>query len=202
VSLSRASIACLSILLSVYALALACGRDTSDTALDWDALFKGEVKVSSVENADTVLGVRAVFAISADPDTIWNAITDYAHFTQIFDGVKKITVLEKKHDDAKVEYWVNALFKEYHYVLDRDLKRDQCLLTWNRISGDLSRVEGSWTMYSTPQEGTNLLVYESFVKVGGVVPGGLVQWGVKRKAHSMAIRLRKWVEEKAVKRKG
>jgi hypothetical protein len=66
-------------------------------------------------------------------------------------------------------------------------------LTWRRLSGDLQRIEGSWEVRETPQPGVHLLVYESYVQVGGMMPTALIRWGAMQKAREMGQRLRQWI---------
>jgi len=61
-------------------------------------------------------------------------------------------------------------------------------------AGDLQRIEGSWEIRDTERAGVYLVVYESYVEVGGLVPTAWVRRGVMARTQSMATRLRDWIE--------
>jgi len=162
--------------------------------IDWDALRSGTVIVREIESDDGLPGVSAVFSVRASRDQIWKVLVDYEHFREIFDGIERIEVLEEDRKGAKVAFWVDAVLKDLHYVLYREYTRRGHELRWKRLSGDLERIEGRWLIEDSPGLDEKLLVYRSFVKVGGIVPTRLVRFGAKRKAEEMGNRLRKWIE--------
>ena len=67
-------------------------------------------------------------------------------------------------------------------------------MTWTRVAGDLKRMEGSWEIRDTSRSDIQLLVYESYIDIGGVVPKALVRMEAIRKAREMGERLRNWIE--------
>ena len=166
--------------------------DTGGT--DWDTLFNGAVLITPLEKEKNLHGVRAQFTVAAPQDSVWNTLTDYDHYTQIFDGIKNIEVLEKDAGGATVEFWIDAVLKDFHYVLRRRYDPARGKISWDRMSGDLQKIEGSWRICASPRKDTVLLVYESYVKVGGFVPEALVRRGTQQRARAMALRLRSWVE--------
>jgi ribosome-associated toxin RatA of RatAB toxin-antitoxin module len=163
-------------------------------ALDWGALLRGDVQIEAVESSDALPGLRASFAVRASAERIWAALLDYPSFPAIFAGVERLQVLEQDEHGARVEFWVDAVLTRYHYVLDRRYEQPGRRLTWRRSSGDLERIEGSWEIRESPQPGVQLLVYESYVKAGRLVPTSWIRWGATRKAREMALRLREWLE--------
>ena len=58
----------------------------------------------------------------------------------------------------------------------------------------MQAIEGSWEIHDTSKSGEKLVIYESYVKVGGLVPTRLIRWGAKRKAREMGKHLRHWIE--------
>lgn len=165
-----------------------------EAGIDWDKLLAGTVLVDAVKNDDDIPGVRAIFTVNAPDERIWATLVDYDHFTQIFDGIDRMRVLSEDEDGARVEFWIDAVLKKYHYVLYRDYQDRPSRLSWSRVSGDMKRIEGSWEILETPEPAKRLLIYRSHVKVGGLVPTRLVRWGAMRKATDMALRLRAWIE--------
>lgn len=165
------------------------------TEVDWARIFSNEVVVEAVKNSEGIRGVRASFAVTASSERIWAALVDYERFDEVFQGIRNMRVLEQNGSGAKVEFWVDAVLTDLHYVLYRHYEKPGVRLTWKRVSGDLARIEGSWEIRDTPRPDTKLLTYESYVEVGAIVPTWLVQRGAIRKTHDMAVRLRTWIED-------
>lgn len=165
-------------------------------AANWDDLANREIAVEPLKRPDGVRGVRLTFLVEATRKEIWAALVDYENFTQIFYDVQKISVLDQDRAGASVAYSVNAVLIDVNYVLYRQYELPETRLTWKKVSGDLKRVEGSWTIKDTASGQIKLMVYESFVDVGGILPGWLVRRSAIDKATQMAARLRNWIEGK------
>lgn len=163
-------------------------------SMDWTALFAGEVVVEAVQRPDGLPGLRASFAVVAPRERIWTVLLDYAHFPRIFPDIHAIRVLTNDQQGAQVEYWVKVLVSTYRYVLYRRYDEPGRRLTWTRVAGDLKRIEGSWEIHATPRSDVQMLVYESYLDIGGVVPKVLVRAEAMRKAREMSERLRHWIE--------
>src|SRR5215468_5113367 len=153
--------------------------------VDWDRLLAGEVVVEAVQHPNGFPGLRASFTVAATRDRIWAVLVDYANFPKLFPDIHQVRVLAQDQDGAQVEFWINAIVADYHYVLYRRYDEPGQRLTWTRIAGDFKRIEGNWEIRDTPRPGVHLLVYESYVEVGGVVARSLVRWGAMRKAREM-----------------
>jgi hypothetical protein len=185
--------------LSLFASVTFAGASTTDTsAPDWNLLFRDTVLVTPVEKEDGISGVRALFTIHAPKDSIWSTLLDYDHYPQIFDGVKKVLVLKKDSKGDLLEYTVGALLREGHYTLQRYFDSTRTTIRWERVSGDLQRLEGFWNIRRTPREGTFLIVYETYVVAGGWIPQSLVRRMVRQKTYTMGFRLRAWVEKRNI----
>ena len=162
--------------------------------VDWDTLLAGEVIVEPVQHPDGFSGLRASFTVAATRERIWAVLIDYANFPKLFPDIHKMRVLAQDQDGAQVEYWVNAVLTQYHYVLYRRYDEPGRRLTWTRLAGDLKRIEGSWEIRDTPRPDVHLLVYESYADIGGVIPKALVRMEAMRKLREMGLRLRSWME--------
>jgi ribosome-associated toxin RatA of RatAB toxin-antitoxin module len=163
-------------------------------SVDWAALFAGDVVVDAVQHPDGIPGLRASFTVVAPRERIWTVLLDYAHFPKIFPDIHDMRVLTNDQQGARVEYWVHAFVSKYHYVLYRRYDEPGRRLTWTRVAGDLKRIEGSWEIHETPRSDVQMLVYESYIDIGGVVPKALVRAEAMRKARVMGERLRNWIE--------
>src|SRR5262245_37894016 len=161
---------------------------------DWAALFAGDVVVEAVKRPDGLPGLRASFTVTAPRERICAVLLDYANFLKIFPDIHEMRVLTHDQQGAQVEYWVNALVSKYHYVLYRHYDAPGRRLTWTRVAGDVKRMEGSWEICDTPRSDVQMLVYESYLDIGGVIPKALVRMEATRKAREMGVRLRSWIE--------
>jgi len=161
---------------------------------DWALLFAGDVVVEAVKHPDGISGLRASFTVAAPRERIWAVLLDYANFPKIFPDIHDLRVLTHDPQGDQVEYWVNAVVSKYHYVLYRHYDEPGRRLTWTRVAGDLKRIEGSWEIHDTPRSDVQMLVYESYIDIGGVIPKALVRMEAMRKAREMGERLRSWIE--------
>jgi ribosome-associated toxin RatA of RatAB toxin-antitoxin module len=181
------------ILIISLLLAFSHAIAVADAERNWHALSQGEVLVETIEKSAGFPGLRAMFVVPASRERIWDVLLDYEHFPEIFAGIDNLQVLAQDAQGATIEFWVDAVLQKYHYVVYRHYEKPGWRLTWRRLSGDLRRLEGSWEIRDTPQRGVHLLVYESYVQVGGMVPMSLVRWSAMRKAREMGQRLRQWI---------
>jgi hypothetical protein len=81
-----------------------------------------------------------------------------------------------------------------HYVLYRHYIEPGRRLTWTRVDGDLERIEGTWEIRDTPQPDVYLIVFESYVKTGWLLPTSWVQGEALERTRAMGERLRAWIE--------
>jgi ribosome-associated toxin RatA of RatAB toxin-antitoxin module len=168
--------------------------EADDAALDWSRLFAGEVLATAVQNRDGVRGVRAMFTVTASRERIWSVFVDYDNFPRFFPDIKDLKVLEQDEKSAKVAFYTPVAFMHYRYVLHRRYVEPGRRLTWTRLSGSFQSIDGSWEIRDTPRSGVSLVVYESFVNIGQLVPTTLVQRGALRRVRDMGLRLRAWIE--------
>lgn len=162
---------------------------------DWDALYSGHVLVESVKDQNDIPGVSVVFLVTAPRNDIWVALLDYDNFLRIFEGIDNIKVLDKDEKGAHIEFWVDAVIRDVHYVLFRDYVSPGSRLIWKRVSGDMKDIHGSWQIVDTADSNRKLVIYESFVDIGYKVATWFIQQGAKAKAEKMAHRFRNWVEQ-------
>ena len=173
---------------------LLCCANSGAAAYDWQALGEGQVVIESVEDEQGVPGVRALFTVKASRDDIWATLIDYENFTQVFTGIDRMKVLDADAHGAKVEFWVDAVLMDLHYVLYRAYEMPGHRLTWKQVAGDLADIHGSWQILDTPDPESRLLIYESYVDIGFAVVTWLVREGAEDKTEEMGYRLRQWVE--------
>src|SRR5262245_47909249 len=103
---------------------------TADNGINWHKILAGEVIAETVKSPEGIPGVRAMFVVSAPRERIWETLLDYANFTKIFKGIEKIRLLESTPAGAQIEYWIDAVFKKYHYIVFRHYDDPGHRLTW------------------------------------------------------------------------
>jgi hypothetical protein len=165
-----------------------------DAALDWKRLNSGDVIVEEVATESGIPGVRALFIVKASRESIWSTLVDYDNFSKIFDGIDHLQVLEQNQDGARVEFWVDAVVANLHYVLYRHYDKPGYRITWKRESGDLKKIQGNWKIMDTPDPGKKLLIYESYVDIGFSLITWAIRQGAKSRAAKMGRRLRNWID--------
>ncbi len=149
-------------------IAITTSSQDEELNVNWSKIFSGEVVVEPVENSDGLPSVRAMFSVSSSRDNIWKVLLDYEHFPEIFDGIIEMKVRKQDENGALVEFRVDAVLKNLHYVLYRHYEDPKHKLTWKRDSGDMQKIEGSWRILDTPRSGIKLLIYDSYIKLGGL----------------------------------
>lgn len=169
-----------------------------DAALDWEALNQGEVIIEEVTTESGIPGVRALFLVKAARETIWYTLLDYDNFPKFFEGIIRMKVLKQGQNGAHIEYWVDAVVMDLHYILYRNYAEPGYRLTWRRVAGDLKVIEGSWKILDTDDREKKLLIYESYVDIGFSLITWAIRQGAKRKAKKMGQRLRDWLENEQI----
>jgi uncharacterized membrane protein len=179
---------------SIIGVCIPHAARAADGEPNWNRVLEGEVIVETVQPRGGIPGVQAMFAVAAPRERIWKTLLDYDNFTKIFKGIEKMRVLENTPAGAQIEFWIDAAFKKYHYVLSRHYDDPGRRLTWTRLSGDLKRIEGSWEIRDTPHPGVYLLIYESYVEMTDGPPGMMLRLAALARTRNMAERLRNWIE--------
>jgi ribosome-associated toxin RatA of RatAB toxin-antitoxin module len=170
------------------------GSTADSKSLDWDKLSDGDIIVDTTSNREGIPGIKLIMTVTASRERIWETLTDYENFSNVFKGIEDMRVIEQDDQGAYVEFWIDAVFTKYHYILYRHYEKPQERLRWKRVSGDIERIEGSWEIHDTPRPGTQLLIYTSYVKVESAIPESWMRWGAIRKARAMGRHLRKTLE--------
>lgn len=145
-------------------------------------------------NAAGIEGVRATFLLRTTRQALWNCLVDYARFREIFRNVKEVRTLRESDSHAEVEFVVNAVAGDVRYVLDRRYVERERSITWTKLSGDLNRIEGAWTIADGPRPGILLVTYESYVEFPWYVPSLLARPVVTSELEAMADALRRRLE--------
>lgn len=167
--------------------------------LDWNKLFARDVVTEVIKTIDNVPGIKASFCVNSTPERIWSVLTSYSYFPKIYRGLKKANVRKSNEAGAEVEYsylvnFLGIFNKELDYVISDQYSSSHRRIEWERISGDLERIEGSWEIIDTRRNGTYLLEYCSYVKPPWYIPKSLVQSRAMKEVKEMANSIRNWIE--------
>jgi ribosome-associated toxin RatA of RatAB toxin-antitoxin module len=158
-------------------------------------LSEGEVIVEAIENESGLPGARAMFQIQGTRSQIWAMLNDYQTFKQIYDDIDSLRVLKEDEKGATLEIWYNATIGKFHYVLYRNYEIPEYKLSWERVSGDFKVISGGWEILNAIDKKSKILIFESYVKTGGLIPPKLVRRISMNKARKMGNRLPEWLNE-------
>ena len=171
-----------------------------EKSLDWTKLFAREVITEVIKTIDNIPGVKASFCVKSTPERIWSVLTGYCDFPKMYKGLKKADVRRSSSAGAEVEYsylvnFLGIFNKELNYVLNDRYSPSQRRIVWERVSGDLERIEGSWEIIDTHRDGTYLLEYCSYVKPPWYISESLVRSKAMKAVKEMANAVRTWTEK-------
>ena len=158
--------------------------------IDTENLSSGDVKIEWRQNEAGIDGIRATFAVKGLRTTLWRLLLDYSRFSQLFPRVREAKVIHESREGAEVEFHVDAIAWNLHYVLNRSYLEPERRITWTRKSGDLRKIEGGWTIDDAVEPGFLRVTYESYVDAGWFVPSVAVKAGARRETLRMVERLR------------
>ena len=159
-------------------------------------LSEGTYFIESIEDANGLPGVRAMFEIDGTKEEVWQMINDFENFKQIYGGnVDSLKVHRHDEKGAIVEFWSDAVIRKIHFTLERKFLNSNTKLTWEKISGDLKIIKGGWELVDSYDKKKTILIYRTFIKFGGIVPTKLLRAGAKRKAKDMIRDTRDWISE-------
>ena len=158
--------------------------------VSWFKISDGSVDIAFVERSDGLPGVRAAFAVTGSRQKVWDALQDFSRFSEFFPRVTRVKVHEERDDGDVIELWIDAFITEINYVQDRRNEVVGERITWTRVSGDLERVEGGWTILNAPVNDKAIVIYETFVDIGFIPPSWL-RGVVEDEARSMGRRLQR-----------
>jgi ribosome-associated toxin RatA of RatAB toxin-antitoxin module len=193
----RAWAAILSTLALYAGSAAALGQSALSGHDAMERLRAGEVLVEDVRSDQGVEGLRAMFLVRASPRAVWDLLTDYQHYREVFTNVEDLDILEQTNQGARIHFTVKAAWLHFHYTLQRDYTEPGRRLTWRRVAGDFKNLAGEWLIQDGPDGDHTIVTCESFVDLGFLVPSALVRDGATAEMKSTMHRLRDRLEGQA-----
>ncbi len=172
------------------------GPAVPEATPDWPRLLGGEILVQKINDEKDLPGIRAMFTVAATREELWGMLTDYDNFRNIYGGFDSLRVLSEDSNGAEVEFYQSVLFWQIRYVLYRQYVQKGHRLTWERVSGDLKEVRGSWEILDSPEPGILLVTYTSYFRYGGIVPPRVSRNWAIHEVTGMVENARKWIREK------
>lgn len=152
------------------------------------------LSIEDVINEQGVNGLRATFQLNASREAIWDLLTDYGRFRETFKRIHSLEVLNEDDLGARVRFRIKVLFLSFDYTLQRDYERPHQLLTWHRIAGDFRQISGSWKILPGPDDGTQIVIFESFVDVGYLIPTAMVRDRAAKELENTVTQIRTRLE--------
>jgi len=161
----------------------------------WPRLMQGEILLQNTNNAEGVPGLRALFTVATERERFWHALIDYGEFGNAFPDVKLLEVLQQDDAGAEIRMSVSQFLMNFSFTLHRRYERPGRRLSWTRTAGDFRHVSGSWEIRDTADPRRLLVVYESYVDAGSLIPTSLTRRLSVGQTESMIEHLRHWVED-------
>jgi ribosome-associated toxin RatA of RatAB toxin-antitoxin module len=171
----------------------AVGQDFSD--VQQARLQDGDVLIENVTNGGGVHGLRAAFLVKAPPEAVWNLLTDYERLREVLANVEELRVLEKNPQGARVHFRVRFALMDFQYTLERNYEQPGRRLTYRLVEGDFRSLSGEWALRKGPDDEHQLVVCESFVDVGFLVPAAWVRSRAADDLRETARRMRQRLEQ-------
>ncbi|MBI3884191.1 MAG: SRPBCC family protein [Opitutae bacterium] len=159
------------------------------TPEDWAKIARGDVIVRSLPAGEAAAGrVWAAVLIPAPVSTVWNVMLDVEHAPEFVPGLRRARRIERHGPSEIIEHTVKYswLLPEVTYRFRADY-RPQEQIDFQRISGDLRALTGTWTLRPTPDGTGTVVTYSVMLDPGFLVP----QWLVRQSlAHNLPAVLR------------
>jgi len=142
-------------------------------------LTAGEVVVRSTVDQSKPRGrVSAAVRINAQPEAVWNVMTDCEHAPSFVPELKHCRRVKSAPDGAweLIEHEVKYswLLPTVRYVFRADYQRPR-RIDFRRVSGDLKDQEGTWLLEPTPDGSATIIQYEVYLDPGFWVPQVVVR---------------------------
>jgi ribosome-associated toxin RatA of RatAB toxin-antitoxin module len=142
-------------------------------------LSAGEVVVRVALEGNEVRGrIKAAIRINAQPEAIWNVMTDCERAPEFIPGLKRCRRIQVAPNgtweliEREIKY--SWLMPTVHDVLRADYQRPR-RIDFVRVSGDLKDEEGTWLLEDAPDASATIVEYELYVDPGFWIPRFLVQ---------------------------
>ena len=179
---------------SLAALALvalpALAAESTPTAPELARLARGEVVVRNLAPKNsTAARVWAAVQIAAPIDVVWAVMVDVDHAPEFVPDLRRARRLERATDHEIIEHTVrySPLLPEFTYRFRADYRRP-AQIDFQRISGDLKAMSGTWTLATTA--GGTVVTYSVYLDPGFFVPQWLVRQSLRKNLSAVLLAVR------------
>ncbi|MGQ0506988.1 MAG: START domain-containing protein [Myxococcaceae bacterium] len=162
-----------------------------DTGPGWEQSAREDgITVFSREKAGTpVREMKAIGLIDADPQAVWKALRDYAHYDKTMPYTEESKVLEAESDGKVIYFYsvVNApLVSRRDYVIklvDESDGSGTLLVTWSAVDGKMPEKDGRvrvkindgfWRLEPRENGKKTFATYYVYTDPGGAVPKWII----------------------------
>lgn len=166
----------------------------------FEQLDRAKCKDSVFHLHDSLLGekkyLRRAIYVDRSIEDIWQLLLDPDEVYNTIPKLKNYEILKTYTDSmillcsAKPRWYLKTYACTVSVILEPVKK-----IQWIQTGGDFKAMECSWELHSIAPERT-LAIFSLHFKLGGVIPGFLVNWGVKNGLPDMMIHVREWLSGK------
>lgn len=122
-------------------------------------LSLGEIIVVENEKKNGREFVQAIVLVNAPPQRVYEVITDFEKYPDVFSDVKRVEIVERTPESVTARFHLKSdlaiIPVKISYIIRYYLKENE--VTWDFIEGDLAYSEGFWRLY--PLEGKTVVIY-------------------------------------------
>lgn len=134
--------------------------------------------------------------VNSPAQAVWDTLTDFDHYPQIFSRMKSCAVTKRDGDLVYVETHLKPqMFVQQtvqHTINNLSAKPE--MLTWRMVDGNFSSCEGSWKLKSIDSGKRCEVTYTLAVDPGPVIPAYLVSFTLKFVQKDIVNSVKRWTE--------
>jgi ribosome-associated toxin RatA of RatAB toxin-antitoxin module len=138
----------------------------------------------------------AQFVINRPPQQVWQALTDYSKYPQIFHRIQSCRITRRQGDLI----WIESELKPHLFVRHpvnrtlNDLRGKPQRLDWQLLEGNFKEVRGWWQLAATGDGNRCQVDYVIEVDPGPVIPKFLVSFALRFVQKEVIAELKSFVE--------
>jgi coenzyme Q-binding protein COQ10 len=117
-------------------------------------------------------GATRTVVINAPPEKVFDVITQFERYPEFLPEVKRIRVLERRDNEAKVQYEVDVVKTIRYTILARSERPRR--MSWIFVEGEVMKDnKGSWVL-EPEGEGRTRVTYTVEMALGPLVPKAII----------------------------
>lgn len=117
-------------------------------------------------------GATRTIVINAPPEKVFDVITQFERYPEFLPEVKRIRVLERRDNEAKVQYEVDVVKTIRYTILARSERPKR--MSWTFVEGEVMKDnKGSWVL-EPEGEGRTRVTYTVEMALGPLVPKAII----------------------------